>query len=284
MKIAVVGDPRREEKDLPLIKEGGGIFDSCLYVPINQVRLDIEESFAVMYEDKNLIEFDYVLPIPTLPYREFFYNMVRILSESVHLPCEPEKYLLTFNEFLLFDYLRKNGIPTRDFIVTTSKTPFKEIKKDIQFPVIVQPSYKKVVVTDAHTLRDVISLSKFGSPVKLENLIKPRKNIWVFLTDNVIACYKKTKGIPKAMKSNGKLRKISLKIKKLVNCDYCALNFLEYDKKLILNKLTFSPNFSRFQEITKKNISKILLTQIYKELERKEEKKWWQKVYERFTK
>ncbi|MFQ6056887.1 MAG: hypothetical protein ACE5J3_13005, partial [Methanosarcinales archaeon] len=79
MKIAVVGDPRREEKDLPLIKEGKKIFDYCLYVPINQVRLDIEENFAVMYKDKNLMEFDYVLPIPTLSYREFFYNMIRIL-------------------------------------------------------------------------------------------------------------------------------------------------------------------------------------------------------------
>jgi len=284
MKIAVVGDPRREEKDLPLIKEGKKIFDSCLYVPITQVRLDIEENFAVRYKDENLMAFDYVLPIPTLPYREFFYKMVRILSESVHLPCEPEKYLLTFNEFLLFDYLRKKGIPTRDFIVATSKTSFKEIKKDIQFPVIVQPSYKKVVVTDARTLRDVISLSKFGSPIKLENVINPRKNIWVFLADDVIACYRKTRDVSKTMKPNGKLRKISLKIKKLIKCDYCALNFLEYDKKMVLNKLTFSPNFSRFQKITGREISKILLTQISKDLERKEEKKWWQRVYERFSK
>lgn len=279
MKLAIIADQRRKKKDLPIINEAKNFFDS-LYVPIDQVRLEIERDFAVKYNGEDLKEFDCVLPIPTLTYGELFYTVLRVLSESVYIPFDSERYLLASNQVLLFSYLRKNGIETRDFSVVTSKTPFEEIRKKVSFPLIAQPSYKKVVVTNIQTLRDVISLVRIGFPVKLEGIIKPEKNIWAFLVDDFIAGYEKTKNVSKSLEPNDELRTTALRIKELMGCEYCALNFLKYENRLILNRFIFSPDFSKFQNATKEDIIKTLLFKLSEKVKKRTEKKPWQKIFE----
>jgi len=279
VKLAIIADQRRKEKDLPIINEAKNFFD-FLYVTIDQIRLEIEKDFTVKFNGEDLKEFDCLLPIPTLTHGELFYTVLRVLSDSVYIPFDPEKYLLASNKALLFNYLRNNGVDTRDFLIVTSKTPFEEIRKTISFPLIAQPSYKRVVVTNVNTLRDVISLAKIGFPVKLEKVIRPEKNIWAFLVDDFIACYEKTKKGSKNFKPSDELRAKALKVKELMGCEYCALNFLEHENRLILNGFTFSPDFSKFQNATKEDIVKTLLLKLSEKVKKRNEKKIWHKIVE----
>ncbi|MDI6806557.1 MAG: hypothetical protein QMD14_01930 [Candidatus Aenigmarchaeota archaeon] len=278
MKIVVIGDPKRKEKDLPLIRESEKFFDVCLYAPINEIRVEIEKGLTVKFYDKNLADFDHVLPVPTLTYTELFYITMRVLSEFAYLPFEPQKYLLASNEPLLFHYLRENGIKTKNFFLLTSKTPIKNIKKEIVFPCVIKQLDKEVVVTNFHTFHDVISLQKAGSPLLVWNVIKSERNIWAFITDNFITSYEKTNSSSKPIELSNELKDMAFKIKKLMECDYCVLNFLKFKDDFILNKFTFSPNFSNFEKITKENIAKILMDVLHEKIKKK--KRWWHRIFE----
>lgn len=279
MKLAIISDPQRGEKDSPLLKEAGNFFDKILFVPVTQIRVDIAEDFAVKYEQTNLADYDCVLPIPSLTYKEVFYIAMRVLSNSTYLPISADKYLLTTDEALLFKYLNQNGIKTRELFVISSAMAMKELLKKTKFPLIVRPPYKRVIVTNSKTLRDVLSLTKIGTPIIIEPPVYAERNLWLFLVGNeIIASYERKGKSLKPTEVGDELKKLSIKTRRLVDCDYCMLNFLLVKDQWILGKFVLSPDFPKIQEITSKDIARALLEHLAEKSKKSKERKLGEKI------
>lgn len=274
MKLAIIGDPFRRKKDLPLVEEGGQFFETT-YAPITEIRFDLDKKISVKHNHADLSEFDCILPVPTVRYKELFYAALRMLSSSL-LPFSAESYLLACNDELLFNHLVANGITARNFLTVASNVSLRRIVDRIEFPVIVRPPNKRVMVTNPQTLEDVIALTKVGIPVKIEAPIKAERDVWLFVVgDEVVACYEKTEGSSKPVAIGGELKKIAIRVRQLAECDYCALRFL-WHERWILDRFTLSPNFANFQKITGKNVARYLIGHL-RERAKELERTWWQK-------
>jgi hypothetical protein len=277
MKIAIIGSPTRKDNDMPLILEAEKMFDSCAYVPITKVRFDMNRGLYVKYDHADLTNFDCVLPIPTFPHRELFYIVIKMLANHVCIPFDAEKYLVTSDSVLLSNYLNSKGIDTRSFFVVSSKSSVPYILKKMSFPLIVRPPNKKVVVHKPDTLKDILSLTKIGTPIRIETPAKAQRIVWSFvLGDDVIGCYEKGRIF---YDIDRKLRSVSRKVRELVGCEFCALCFFFSNDKWIFNKLTFSPNFAKFQDI-KGNLAAAILSHIKERTTKAAEKPWWHRIFE----
>jgi len=283
MKLVIISDPQRGEKDSPLLKEASNFFEKFLFVPITQIRVDIAEGFAVKYDQINLADYDCVLPVPSLMYKEVFYVVLRVLSNSTYLPISADKYLLATDEALLFKYLNQNNISTRELFVVSSGMSMKELLKKTRFPLIVRPPYKRVIVTNSKTLRDVLSLTKVGTPIIIEPPIYAERNLLLFLVgDEVIASYEKKGEVLKSAEVGEELKKLSIKTRQLVDCDYCMLNFLLVKNQWVLDKFILSPDFLRIQEITGKDVARALLEHLAEKSKKSKERKLGEKISKLF--
>ncbi len=300
MKIAILADPNRKSKDQPILAEAEKAFGagSVVYAPITQIRFDIGRAsrlsrdpmggISVRFNGANLAEFDCIIAIPTITHSELFYTALRMLDAQTipahTIPINAEKYLLTMNEQLLFNFLGSNGLPVRKSITVASNASLDSVEENIKYPVIVKPPKKRVIVTNKQTLKDVISLYKIGTPIRIETPIKAEKNIWVFvLGDEVIASYEKTGNAGKADRPfavDDKLKNIAIKARELIGCEYCSMRFLMQKNEWVLDKIALSPNFSNFQKITGVNIARHIVSCSSRKF--KVEKPWWHTKIEEF--
>jgi glutathione synthase/RimK-type ligase-like ATP-grasp enzyme len=262
MKIAILGSPERKEKDLPLIREAKEVFETSLYVPIDGVKLGIEEEPKAWYKKTDLSEFDCILPIPISKNREFFYTCLRILEENVYLPISSDKFFILWKKPLLLKLFSQNNIEIRRTFVVASDVATGTILEELKLPVIITPpSEKRVLATKKETLKNILSLFKPGYTIVVEKPIKPESVIWTFVVgDEVVASYEKKKSRRRAIKLGEELENLAVKVRKIISSDFCGINFIKTKSHTIVNNVTLSPNFSLFQEVTGKNISRILLS------------------------
>lgn len=298
MKIAILADPNRKSKDQPILDEAEKAFGTVVYAPITQIRFDIgrasrlsrapRSGVAVRFDGADLAEFDCIITIPTITHSELFYTALWMLDAKTipahTIPIGAEKYLLTMNEELLFNFLGSNGLPVRKSITVASNASLDSVEENIKYPALVKPPKKRVIVTNKQTLKDVISLYKIGTPIRIETPIKAEKNIWVFvLGDEVIASYEKTGNSGKADRPfavDDKLKNIAIMARELIGCDYCSMRFLMQKNEWILDKVALSPNFSNFQKITGVNIARHIVSCSSRKV--KVEKPWWHTKIEEF--
>lgn len=284
-KIAILANESRKAKDGLIIEECKKVFDEVIYAPINKVRFDIVSERAydgirLGYDGNDLSDVDCVLTIPTNNKKELFYSALRMI-DGPFMPFDAKTYMLTINEDLLAGFMGSNGIPVRKSLVVASNITMDRINERIKYPVIVRPPEKRVIVTNRHTLKDVLSLYKYGTPIRIETPIKSKKNVWVFvLGDEVIAGYERVKDTAKVTAVDDDIKRLSIKVRRLVGCDYCALRFLRGSRGWVFDKLTFSPDFANFHKITGINIGRYMASRYINESRRVERPGWHRRIGE----
>jgi glutathione synthase/RimK-type ligase-like ATP-grasp enzyme len=291
MKIAILANESRKKKDKPVLDEAEQSFDSVVYAPIKKVRFDViskktYNGVDLKLNGTSLSETDVVLTIPTNIHKELFYTALRMIDGPM-MPFDAKTYMLTTNEELLTTFLSSHGMPTRKAVVVASNVSMDRINEKIKYPVIVRPPQKRIIVTNKQTLKDVISLYKYGTPIRIEAPIKSERNVWVFvLGEEVIAGYEKVKNASKVTAVDDDVKRLAIKVRRLVGCDYCAVRFLKSKNrgKWVFDKLTFSPDFANFQKITGVNVGRYMISRYLSKVEKRSEKPIWQKRVEEIFK
>ena len=197
------------------------------------------------------------------------------------------KYMMFMNNELLRNFLRSRKIPIREAITITSNMSLDQINNSIEFPVIVRPPKKRVVVNNPTTLKDVVSLYKYGTPIVIERPIKAEMDTWIFVVgDEVVASYKKYQKKLNRIGSDvvvgSDLNKLAVRIRKEIGCDYCAIRFLFADGEWFVDKITLCPDFANFQKMTGVNVARYVISHMARKITEKE-KSWFKKV-EKFFK
>jgi|GEM_PF-2385783 len=295
MKIVILANESRKAKDKTIIDEAKRVFDTVVYAPINKVRFDlttkkssiislgnVTTGISIKFEGKDISDADYILPIPTIGNWELFYTVLRMLEDRL-TPFDANTYMMISNEELLFSFLGSNGVNVRKSLVVASNISMDKINESVGYPVIVRPPRKRVMVTNKQTLKDVLSLYKFGTPICIESPIKSEKNVWVFvLEDDVIATYEKTRNVSRTMAADADVKKLAIKVRRLAGCDYCAMRFLSEKNEWILDQFTLSPNFSNFQKVTGANIGRYIISNCIRKVRDAEKPSWQKRVSDIF--
>ena len=276
MRCVIIGDPNRVKKDQPLIDEAMSKFKDVVYAPITKVRFEIDDSknnAIVSFEGSDLSEFDSIMVIPTVTYSELFYTAMWILNGKV-TPIDEEKYLLIMNEDLMLRTLSSKGIPVRKQILVASNASLDQINDSLSYPAIVKPPKKKVLVTAMHTLKDVISLYKIGTPIAIETPVRAKRVVWIFVVGNeIVAGYEKSGKARENFSADEKLKGIVMKVKETLGFDYCSMRFLLGKDGWVLDRVSISPDFAKFQKTTGVDIARYIISSCSSET--KGTKTWW---------
>ena len=268
MKIAIVGDPIRKEKDEGLVKAAKKYFEKVIYCPIDRVRFEIKGKMEVSYDGERISDYECIFPVPTNRNREMFYTLVRMLNHKV-LPFSPSQYLLLSTN-QIFQILKTSGIEVREHYSLFSTAGLESIKEKFEFPLIVKQLHKKVLVTNEKTLKQVISVMEKGFPIIIYKPIKPDFSVFGLTIGNEAFYYKRKEGnvLKDFSKSEKKIIEKNLrKIKKVTDLDYFAFRFIKHNNKFILDWLSFSPNFP----VMRKNLGIKLEERIMKFMKEKSE-------------
>lgn len=271
-KLAIIGDQNRKAKDQPLIDEAEKEFHT-VYIPITEMRLGLSSKSTVTADGKDLSKFDCVLLVPTAGYREMFYTIARMLAGKTK-PFNHEQYLLSINDDVLFKYMNRFGVKTRQSMFICSSHSLPAAVSGIKFPAIVRFGVRRVSVTNMRTLKDIISFSPRGTPIKIETPVRAKNIVWVFVVGNEVVGGYEIKGKElKPFNVGEDMKRAAIGARSALNCDYCGLRFIiDRSDDCVLDRLTFSPDFAKFQKVTSKNIARYVISDIKRKTE---ESEWW---------
>lgn len=299
MEIVIIANASRQKKDQPIINEAENVFDKVTYAPIKKIRFDLvtardkglfepvirQEGAHIKYEGVDLSEADVILPIPIYLQAELFYTAFRMLDSATSImPFNSSIYKLTMHPHLLVSFLGKNGIPIRRGLVVASNITLDRIDRSIQYPVIVRPPEKRIMVNNRQTLKDVLSLYKFGTPIRIETPIKSEQNVWMFvLGDEVIASYEHRGNSYKIVNVDKEAQDLAIKVRQLIGCDYLATRFLKSGEDWIFDQMTFAPDFANFEKITGVSIGRRMISYLFMKARKPERQTILKKVEEIFS-
>jgi len=265
MKLAIVTTPERIEKDKNLVSEANKYFSHVVYTSIDSIKLEVGKELEIFYSRYDLSEFDYVLLIPTVEYKEFFYTALRILeNKDVLIPISSEKFFMMWNRPLLLRMLAKQGIKIRKTFAIAQNIVADTIAKELKLPVMITTTKgKRVYVNKRGVLKDVLDLFRPGHMVVIEKPITPESVIWSFVIgEEVVASYERVGNSRRSIVLDEKMKEIALKIRRILGSEYCVVNFIKVGKRLIANNVTLAPDFNLFYEATGKSVSDLLLSSI----------------------
>lgn len=271
MNLAIITTPDRIEKDRTLFKESLKYSQMVVYTSIDSIKLRVGERMEVRYSGYNLSEFDYVLTIPTVEKREFFYILLRMLENSgVMVPISSDKFFIIWNRPLMLKALSKRGIHVRKTFAIAQNIVADTILRDLKLPVVITTtSGKRVYVNKMDVLKDVLSLFRPGHMVVVEKPITPESVIWSFVIgDEIVASYERRGEVRRSIVLDKEMEEIAIKVRRIFDADFCVVNFIKMKRGFIVNNVTLTPDFELFYKVTGKNVCSMLASYIMERVER----------------
>ena len=266
MKIAVIGSSKENST---LVEEAEQIFDEVLYVPIDSVKLEVGEGQRALYKDVDLSTFDIILPLPKDTNREFFFLCLKILEKYTYTPISSDNFFIMDKKCLLMKKFIEQGLKVRKSAFLASNRTSKMLIENLKFPIVMR-SYpgKRVLVTNAETLNNVLSLFKAGNIRILEKPIEAESALWFFVVGNeIVASYEQLGENVRSISPDGEIISKLFRIKKAVDSDFFVVNFIRRKNSLILNDVLLTPDFSELDKVTGKNTSRLLLIYLKNKVE-----------------
>jgi len=258
MNLLVIGDPERKEKDMPLVESGSSIFGEAVYVPVDEIRIELEDGTKLVHNQKDLDGFDYVLPVPTRKHYDMFISVIEALP-GMRLPYKPEAMPVFQKNIIGLAMLKNLGFMTSDVFFTISEDTLKYM--DIEFPVEVMIGAK---VMHAENKRHLINIAKMRMPgqgIMIKQLSVQPVTECLIAGDTVIASLEYGRRIKRKRLENS-FREHLCDALKFLGSEYGSISFCE--NKII--SVSLSPDFSLFNRFTKGNATAELLAHIKRKL------------------
>ena len=162
-----------------------------------------------------------------------------------------------------------NKLKVRKSTILASNKTTTMLIENLKFPIIVRSlSGKGVRVTNEETLKNVLDLFKAGYIRILEKPIETKSVIWCFIVgDEIAASFEESKETTRSIHVDTETETKLLKMRRTINSDYFVVNFIRKRNDLIVNDIYLKPDFSKFKEVTGKDVSKTLLAHLKNKVE-----------------
>lgn len=287
MRIAIIGDPSRREKDAPIIESANKIFDEELYVPITGVRIETgDENSKVVYNKKDLSSFDCILPIPSSKYLDMFLSIIKILSPCAYLPYGVKSLLLFSKNMLALSKLEEKGFAVLKMYYSISDKGIEASIPKISFPTEITIGTRSSVVDDEKHLRGMIKLRRPGQGILIqEPVVYPITSCLVLKKDVVASVMiengrsgRKEKKKMSSINIGSELKEIAINAIATLDSDYGLVSFTNKNK--IIN-LSLSPDFSAIEKATAKGVASLLLNHMLESAKvriKKKKKGFWKRL------
>lgn len=278
MRLAILGPLKRNYEEIRLIKEGKRVFESVSYFSIPQISIEMsKEGVQLFHKNKNLLDYDVILPRIPRTYRTFGLTILSLLEESgKHLPINPMSVLLSHNKFLTLVCLRENGLPVPQTFLSLKRNIMEEVLEEMEFPVVIKLLYgsRGVGVMFADSKQSAISiidaLERFKEPIFLEEYVEnPGEDIRAYVVGyEVVASMKRIAkegerranigigGVGKPYELQEKERYLAIEAAKALEMGICGVDIIQGPKGPVIIETNVSAQFQGLEKTTKINVAR----------------------------
>ncbi len=284
MKLCILGSKTRNEHDLWLLEEAKKRFDRATYAEVPFVRIENAEPF---FKNMKLSDYDCILPRIPKTYRNFGYNICKLLEGKVYLPIKPEALLVAHNKFLTLLALNKAGIPTPKTYLALSRNGIKEILNKVQYPVVIKLLYGSLGkgVMFAESRESVVPLidtiEGMNEPFILEEYIKnPGEDIRAMVIGNEVIAMRRiaekgerranigSGGKAKKIKLSEELRELAIKSARTIGLGIAGIDIIiGEDGRPKVIEANVNVIFSEITKVTGVNIAEKMINYVWSEAE-----------------
>jgi ribosomal protein S6--L-glutamate ligase len=142
MKACVIGGKGKSPSTMKIFNAMKDYerFDSVLFIPTEHITLGVKDGKSmVTYRDKDLSEFDVIVPRIGASKAFFGYLMLKMIEgeSDTYTPLKPESPLISHNKFLTLEFLNKADVPIPETYLTISSATAKRIVSDTIKPPLI---------------------------------------------------------------------------------------------------------------------------------------------------
>jgi ribosomal protein S6--L-glutamate ligase len=282
MKIAILG-PGKDASGYStqrLVEEAKKQFKKSELVPLSEVMLKVNDGMDALWDDKSLLDYDYILPRIDSKRAQIGYHVFRFLDETdVKKPYPATAIVTAHNKFLTLMEMVNRGIPVPETLITASKEMAGKIIDKQKMPVIMKllsgfggegvmimesREAAKATIHTMKTLRQEILIEKY-----LEN---PGEDIrGIVAGDEVIASFKRiaNAGEKKAnihlggrgvdFKLTPEMQEIALNSAKAIDSKICAIDMVESKGKVYVIEANINPGLKGIEKATNINVAQRII-------------------------
>ena len=282
MKICILGSKTRKEQELWLIEEAKKRFDRVTYAEIPFVRI---ENGEVFFKHLNLSDYDCILPRIPRTYRNFGYNICKLLENRVYMPIKPESVIIAHNKFLTLLALNKAGIPTPRTYMAMSSQGIRAVLDKVNYPIVIKLLYGSLGkgVMFAESRESVIPLidtiEGMNEPFIVEEYIKnPGEDIRALVIGNEVTAMRRIAekgerrtnigigGKGKKIKLSHELRELAIKSARVLGLEIAGIDIIigEEARPRVI-EVNVNVNFEGITKVTETNIAEKMINYVWHE-------------------
>jgi ribosomal protein S6--L-glutamate ligase len=280
MKMAILGPLERGYETIRLIKEGKKVFDSVSFFPIPYVTVEAKKgNFSVRCKNKDLTEFDCVLPRIPRSYRTFGFIVLSFLEKSVFCPIKPISLFLSHNKFLTLLVLKEKELPVPKTYLALKRNVTVDILDEVGYPIVLKLLYgslgRGVMFVDSKesAISVMDTLERFKEPIFVEEYVpNPGEDIRVYLVGHQVIASMKRKVKKDERRANigigGKGIKyeipeeyadIASKASEALGMEICGIDIIEGPKGPLIIEANVSAQFKGLESVTGYNVARAIV-------------------------
>ena len=255
MKACVIGGKSKGESTMKIFQamNDSGKFDSVLFIPTENITLGVKDGkSSVTYRDKDLSDFDVIVPRIGASKAWFAYQMFKMLEDTdTYISMKPETPLISHDKFLTLEVLNKHGIPIPEtYLAISSSAAKRVIGGRVKPPLILKllggTQGKGVMFAkDTNSAESIVdTLNVLNQSLFIEKYIKnPGEDIRVVvLGDEVITSAKRkakegdirsnlgSGGKYQSYRINSELEDLAVKSAEAVGAEICGVDIIQGSK------------------------------------------------------
>ena len=277
MKLLILGKINRGHEEIKLIKEGKKIFDTVSYIPTPYVSIEIENGeVQVKYKNKDLSDFDCVLPRIPRSYRTFGFTILSLLKGKSYIPIEPMALFNCHNKFLTLLMLNEDLVPIPKTFLTIKRKTAEDIIDKADYPIVMKLLYGSLGkgVMFAESKSSAISLmdtlERFKEPMFIEEFVKnPGEDIRAYVIGEEVYASMKRKAKKEEKRANigiggsgikfdipDDYARLAVRSVRALNMEICGIDLIEGPKGPIVIEANVNAQFKELERVTKKNVAR----------------------------
>jgi ribosomal protein S6--L-glutamate ligase len=292
MKLAILGPGKGSigYTTNRLLEEGRKVFKRVDLIPIIEAVLKVEKDIDVLYENKSLNDYDYILPRIDSKRAVIGYPVVRFLdSMNVKKPYVSETVLIAHNKFLTLQNLVERGVPVPKTYLTASRKSARKVVEKEKLPIILKLlsgfGGQGVMFIESkeavNTTIDAMRILK--QEILLEKYIdNPGEDIrGIVAGDEIIASFKRiakegekraniySGGRAVSFKLNSEMEEIVFKSAEAIKSKICAVDMLQ-DRKgnVFVIEVNINPGIKGIEKATNINVAQRIIDFVHSEIKR----------------
>ncbi len=278
MKLLILAPANASKSTQMIIEESKKLFEEVDFFPIQDVILETSENVKAYCGEKDLSDYDYVLPRIDSKRANYGYHVVKFFDQiNMRKPYSAEAIPIAHNKFSTLFEFRKNGIIVPDTYFTSSKKSAEKLVRKMKFPAMIKlvSSYggKGVMYIESRqaAMSVVKTLNLLKQDLMLEKFIdNPGEDLRGFLIgDDIIGMKRIAKNGEKranvtaggkaiSYTLNDEEKEVVHKCARIINAKICAIDMIKGKDGLFVIEANINPGLQGITKATGVNLAQMI--------------------------